>query len=47
MPASLAVEFQEFPKSLKRVADWQVYPDHPPLGEGNTPLQTLCNSGKS
>ena len=41
MPASLAVEYQEFPKSLTRLADWQVYPDHPTLGEGNTPLVPL------
>ncbi|WP_195180265.1 pyridoxal-phosphate dependent enzyme [Mesorhizobium sp. INR15] len=41
MPASLAVEYREFPKSLERVADWQVYPDHPTLGEGNTPLVPL------
>ncbi|WP_258599378.1 pyridoxal-phosphate dependent enzyme [Mesorhizobium sp. AR07] len=26
---------------MERVADWQVYPDHPTLGEGNTPLVSL------
>lgn len=41
MPASLAVEYAEFPKSLKHVADWQVYPEHPTLDEGNTPLVPL------
>lgn len=41
MPASLAVEYREFPTSLTRLADWQVYPDHPTLGEGNTPLVPL------
>ena len=46
MPASLAVEYQEFPKSLERVADWQVYPDHPTLGEGNTPLVPLAGLAK-
>ncbi|WP_292443315.1 pyridoxal-phosphate dependent enzyme [Mesorhizobium sp.] len=38
MPASLAIEYQEFPSSLERIADWQVYPDCRTLGEGNTPL---------
>ena len=41
MPASLAFEYREFPNSLKRHGDWQVYPDHPTLGEGNTPLVSL------
>lgn len=41
MPASLAFEYREFPQSLKRLPDWQVYPDHPTLGEGNTPLVSL------
>ncbi len=41
MPASLAIAYHEFPKSMTRLADWQVYPDHPTLGEGNTPLVPL------
>lgn len=41
MPASLAIEYQEFPLSLSCLADWQVYPDHPSLGEGDTPLVSL------
>lgn len=41
MPASLAVEYQEFPSSLTHFADWEVYLDHPTLGEGNTPLMRL------
>lgn len=46
MPASLAVEYRELPGCLKRLADWQVYPDHPTLGEGNTPLVLLENLAK-
>lgn len=38
MPASLAIQYQALPKSLKRIDDWQVYSDCPTLGEGNTPL---------
>ncbi|WP_292302898.1 pyridoxal-phosphate dependent enzyme [Mesorhizobium sp.] len=38
VPASLAIEYAELPKSLDRLADWQIYPDHPTLGEGDTPL---------
>ena len=41
MPASLAIEYRDFPKSLKSLADWQVYPGHPSLGEGDTPLVSL------
>lgn len=41
MPASLAIDYRELPKSLQCLADWQVYPDHPTLGEGNTPLVPL------
>ncbi|TIQ37094.1 MAG: pyridoxal-phosphate dependent enzyme [Mesorhizobium sp.] len=37
-PASLAIEYAELPDSLERLADWQIYPDHPTLGEGGTPL---------
>jgi threonine synthase len=40
-PASLAVEYREFPASLDQLADWQVYSDHVTLGEGNTPLVSL------
>ncbi len=40
-PASLAVEYRDLPASLSRLADWQVYPDHPTLGEGNTALLQL------
>jgi threonine synthase len=46
MPASLALDYREFPKSLKRIADWQVYPDHPTLGEGNTPVVMLDDIAK-
>lgn len=45
-PASLAVEYQEFPTSLDRVSDWQVYPDHPTLGEGDTPVVRLEDLAK-
>lgn len=41
MPASLAIEYREFPASMTCLADWQVYRDHPTLGEGNTPLVAL------
>lgn len=37
-PCSLALDYSELPGSLKRMADWQAYPDHVTLGEGNTPL---------
>jgi threonine synthase len=40
-PASVAADYGELPKSLERIADWQIYPDHPSLGEGNTPLVAL------
>ncbi|KQU95549.1 hypothetical protein ASD12_23900 [Mesorhizobium sp. Root102] len=46
MPASLAIEYREFPASMTCLADWQVYPDHPTLGEGNTPLITLDGLAK-
>lgn len=38
MPASLAIEYEEFPCCLERPSEWQVYPSCPTLGEGNTPL---------
>lgn len=41
VPASLAIEYRELPRSLERIADWQVYPDHPTLGEGSTALLSL------
>ncbi|WP_353646853.1 pyridoxal-phosphate dependent enzyme [Mesorhizobium sp. WSM2239] len=41
MPASLAMEYREFPNRVECVGDWQVYLDHPALGEGNTPLAPL------
>jgi threonine synthase len=41
MPASVAFAYKEFPKSLERLGDWQIYPHHPTLGEGNTPLVAL------
>ncbi len=41
MPASLAVEYREFPNRVECVGDWQVYPDDPGLGEGNTSLVAL------
>ncbi|MBZ9894633.1 pyridoxal-phosphate dependent enzyme [Mesorhizobium sp. B2-2-4] len=41
LPASLAIEYQGLPKSLKRIDDWQVYSNYPTLGEGNTPLVRL------
>jgi threonine synthase len=46
MPASLAIEYREFPTSMTRLADWQVYPDHPTLGEGSTPLVALDRLAK-
>jgi threonine synthase len=46
MPSSLAIEYREFPTSMTRLADWQVYPDQPTLGEGNTPLVTLDGLAK-
>ena len=48
-PASLAVEYRAFPASLEKLADWQVYPEHLTLGEGDTPLVPLedlaCETG--
>jgi threonine synthase len=41
MPASLAMEYQEFPNRVECVGDWQAYPDPPGLGEGNTSLALL------
>ncbi|MBZ9772277.1 pyridoxal-phosphate dependent enzyme [Mesorhizobium sp. CO1-1-8] len=41
MPASVAVEYRELPRTLERIADWQVYPAHPTLGEGDTPLVAM------
>ncbi|TPM27846.1 pyridoxal-phosphate dependent enzyme [Mesorhizobium sp. B2-2-2] len=46
MPASLATEYEAFPTSLEHVADWQIYPDCPTLGEGNTPLVRLDGLAK-
>lgn len=40
-PASVAVEYSELPGTLERIADWQVYPAHPTMGEGETPLVAM------
>ncbi|WP_198028843.1 pyridoxal-phosphate dependent enzyme [Mesorhizobium sp. WSM3626] len=46
MPASLAIDYQDLPRSLERVGDWQAYPDCPTLGEGNTPLVRMQGLAK-
>lgn len=41
MPASLAIDYREFPTSLEPIGDWQVYREPATLGEGDTPLVAL------
>jgi len=40
-PASVAIEYNNLPRTTERIADWQVYPAHPTMGEGGTPLVAM------
>jgi threonine synthase len=41
MPASVAIEYRDLPATTERIADWHVYPQHPTMGEGETPLVAM------